>query len=172
MKISEKYRHIGYSYPGVPNGWKPIVEKAIIEIEKVMWPRWIPLFLKRKIHYWATDNTVVKIKNRFWYYVRCKLTKNQIITDIKDKYATLRIYGFYEEKIESIIRKTDKICSETCESCGGKEEVRLSDYGWVHNYCIDCRKKKGPERDRKKKPVKKKPANKSNGKKKEDTDIR
>jgi hypothetical protein len=51
MKTSEKYRHIGYSYPGVPNPWKPIVEKAIVEIEKEMWPRWIPLFIKRLIHY-------------------------------------------------------------------------------------------------------------------------
>lgn len=172
MKISEKYRHIGYSYPGVPNGWKPIVEKAIVEIEKEMWPRWIPLFLKRKIHYWATGNSVVNIKSTFWHFVRSKLTDRQIITDIKDKFATLRIYGSHNEKIEKIIEKADKLCSETCESCGSQKEVKICDYGWIHNYCIDCRKKRGPERDRKKKTVKKKPANKGNGKKKEDTDIR
>ena len=29
MEINEKYKHIGYSYPGVPKGWKPVVEKAM-----------------------------------------------------------------------------------------------------------------------------------------------
>jgi len=155
MKVSEKYRHIGYSYPGVPNGWKPIVEKAIIEIEKEMWPRWIPLSLKRKIHYWATGNSAIRIENTFWHYLRSKLTRNQIITDIKDKYATLRIYGFYGESIGKIVKEAEKSCDETCESCGGKEDVRLSDYGWVHNYCKNCRERKGPERVRKPKPKKK-----------------
>jgi hypothetical protein len=32
MKISKKYRHIGYSYPGVSKGWFPIVEDAIVKI--------------------------------------------------------------------------------------------------------------------------------------------
>ena len=54
MKISEKYKHIGYSYPSVPEGWLKIVEKAIVDIEKEMWPRWIPMFIKRIIHYLAT----------------------------------------------------------------------------------------------------------------------
>ena len=142
MKISEKYRHVGYSYPGVPKGWVPIVEETIIKIEKEMWPSWIPMFLKRKIHYWATDNTVVKVKSRFWYKIRTKLTSGQQISDIKDKFATLRIYGYFGEEISNIIERAEKECSETCETCGSKDGVRAINYGWIYNLCKDCRAKK------------------------------
>jgi hypothetical protein len=141
MKISEKYRHIGYSYPGVPKGWVSIVEEAIIKIEKEMWPSWIPIFLKRKIHYWATDNSVVKVKSKFWYKIREKLTKGQIITDIKDKYATLRIYGFFGQDIGSVISEAEKKCQNTCEKCGSNESVKSVNYGWVYQLCKECRDK-------------------------------
>jgi hypothetical protein len=142
MKVSEKYRHIGYSYPGVPNGWKPIVEKAIIEIEREMWPRWIPVFIKRWIHYLATGNSVVRVRSWFWYRVREKLTKGQIITDIKDKFATLRIYGSFGDEIEKIIDKAEEDCYRTCERCGGNEKVRSVGKGWIYNLCKPCRKSK------------------------------
>jgi len=139
MKISEKYRHIGYSYPGVPNGWKNIVEKAIKEIEQEMWPRWIPLFIKRWIHYLATGNSVVRVRSRFWNSVRNKLTKRQMITDIKDKFATLRIYGYFGNEIEKIIEKAEEECYRTCERCGSDEKVRSVGKGWIYNLCKTCR---------------------------------
>ena len=139
MKTSEKYRHIGYSYPGVPKGWVPIVEKTIENIEKEMWPRWIPLFIKRKIHYLATGNSVVRVKNRFWYKVRKFLTKGQMITDIKDKYATLRIYGYYNDSIDAVIKKAEDQCFGTCERCGSQQKVRTVGKNWVYNLCKSCR---------------------------------
>lgn len=142
MKISEKYRHIGYSYPGVPKGWVPIVEKAIVDIEKVMWPRWIPLFVKRLIHFLATDNSVVRIRSQFWYKVRKKLTKGQMITDIKDKFASLRIYGYFGKEIEAIIDRAETECEGTCETCGSTYGVRTVNYGWIYNLCKGCRSKK------------------------------
>ena len=107
MEINEKYKHIGYSYPGVPKGWKPVVEKAIEDIEKAMWPSWIPMFIKRKIHFLATGNSVIGIKYRFWYKVRKKLTNGQIVTDIKDKFAGLRIYGHFGPEIEEIVKQAE-----------------------------------------------------------------
>lgn len=149
MKISEKYRHIGYSHPGVPKGWLKIVEDAIVEIERAMWPRWIPLFIKRWIHYKATGNSVVGVKSKFWYRIRTRLAKNMIITDIKDKYATLRIYGYFNVEIDQIIRKTVKRCSETCESCSSTQDVKTVDYGWVYNLCKSCQDKKKSSRKNK-----------------------
>ena len=142
MKISEKYRHIGYSAPSVSKGWVKIVEDTIVEIERSMWPRWIPLFIKRWIHYMATGNSVVRVKSRFWYKIRTRLTKNMIVTDIKDKYATLRIYGHFNEEIDQIVRKAVKKCSETCETCSSTYGVRAVNYGWIYNLCKDCRFKK------------------------------
>ena len=81
--FSSKYKHVGDSYPGVPRGWKPIVQQAIIDIEKVMWPRWIPMFIKRWIHYLATGNSVVRVKYRWALNLRSWLTKGQIFYDVK-----------------------------------------------------------------------------------------
>ena len=49
--------------------------------------------------------------------------------DIKDKYATLRIYGFFGEEIRTIIKEATKECSETCESCGSKDGVKTTGKG-------------------------------------------
>jgi len=142
MKISEKYRHIGYSYPGVPKGWVPIVEDAIVKIENEMWPKWIPLFVKRYIHKKATGNSVVRVESQFWNKIRNRLTKGQMITDIKDKFATLRIYGHYGDKIEKIIEEAEVKCINTCETCSSTYGVRSINYGWIYNLCKDCRSKK------------------------------
>jgi len=137
--ISKKYRHIGYSFPGVSKGWKVIVEKSIVDIEREMWPGWIPLFVKRLIHYLATGNSVVRVKSRFWYKIRQKLTRGQIITDIKDKFAELRIYGNFGPEIESIIERAERECYETCEKCGSNERVKKFGRNWVYNLCKSCR---------------------------------
>ena len=139
MEVYKKYRHIGYSYPGVPNGWKGIVEKAISDIEKEMWPRWMPIFIKRIIHYLATGDSVARINYRFWNKVRSKLTKNQMVTDIKDKYASLRIYGYFGPEIEEIVKKAENECYRTCERCASKENVRTVGKGWLYNLCKSCR---------------------------------
>lgn len=141
--FSEKYIHIGYSYPGVPSGWVNIVKEAIILIEKEMWPQWyLPLFIKRLIHYLATGNSVVRIKYYFFYNIRRKLTNNQIITDIKDKYAGLRIYGYYGDSIEKIIEEAEYKCESICESCGSEDQVEIVGTHWISNLCIKCRNKK------------------------------
>jgi len=142
MKISEKYRHIGYSSPGVPDGWQPIVEKAIIEIERKMWVQWLPLSVKRLIHKLATGNSVARVESKFWYAVRSRLTNNQIITDIKDKFATLRIYGFHGNEIDEIITEAENECIKTCEKCGSRKDVKMVNYGWIYNLCAKCRKEK------------------------------
>ena len=141
MKIYKKYKHIGYSYPGVPDGWVTIVEKAIVDIERVMWPRWIPLFIKRWIHYLATDNSVVRVKYRWANNLRNRLTGHCMIMDIKEKYATLRIYAFSSEAIDKIIEKAEIDCDNTCQNCGSTESVETIDTGWVYNLCGECRKK-------------------------------
>lgn len=141
-EVSEKYRHIGYSFMTVPKGWEGVVEKTIIKIERAMWPSWIPMFIKRKIHYLATGNSVVRIRSPFWYNIRKRLTGGQIITDIKDKYAQLRIYGSFGEDIGKIIIEAEDECYRTCERCGSNQKVRTIGRSWLYNLCKKCRYKK------------------------------
>lgn len=138
MEFYEKYRHIGYSSASVPKGWVPIVEKALIEVEKVMWPWWMPMFLKRWIHYLATGNSVVKVKFWWAYRLRQYLAKGNI-QDIKEKYAQLRISFYGVKEIGDIIERAEKECDETCQQCGSREGVETVDKGrWYYNLCEIC----------------------------------
>lgn len=134
---AKKYSHVGYSYASVPNSWKAIVHKSIEDIEKEMWPEWIPMFIKRSIHKLAMGQSVFFIKNRFWYRIRNILTNGMIITDIKTKFAGLRIYGQFNEKIDNIIDEAEINCDKTCEECGSSEDVKKSGR-WVRNLCKNC----------------------------------
>lgn len=138
MKFFEKYKHVGYSYPAVPKGWVSIVEKAIVLIEKEMWPRWMPFFLKRLIHWLATGNSVVFVKYWWAYRLRQRITKGQMITDIKEKYATMRIYGYFDKEIDSIIASAENECSNTCQECGSTNHVQIIQAGWLYNLCESC----------------------------------
>lgn len=142
MEFWKKYRHVGYSHAGVGKGWKSIVEKAIVDIEKVMWVRWLPFWAKRLIHFLATDNSVVRVKYQWAHRLRNHLTGcGQMIRDIKDKYASLRIYATAGKEMQEIIDRAVKECDETCEACGSKDNVQCTDTSWMYNYCDECRKK-------------------------------
>lgn len=140
MDSYKKYKHVGISYPGVPQGWVSIVERAIVSIEREMWPQWMPFPLKRFIHWLATGNSVVRVK--YWWACRLRqfLTRGQMIIDIKEKYATLRIYGYFGKAISSVIELAEIECSNTCQQCGSKDNVRIVDEGWLYNLCEKCSK--------------------------------
>jgi hypothetical protein len=139
MDFYRKYKHIGNSYASVSRGWKPIVEKALVEIERKMWPRWIPMFIKRLIHYLATGNSIVRVKYHWAYKLRSKLTHSQMIQDIKVKYADLRIYGHFGGEIDDIIRIASSECDKTCETCGSRDNVKYTEEtGWAEIACYVC----------------------------------
>jgi len=140
-KFYKKYRHVGISYPAVPPGWVPKVKQAIIDIEREMWPVWMPMFIKRFIHYRATGGSIVRVKSRFWYRVRDRFAKG-MITDIKDKYATPRIYLYGTDKMFSIVDKLEEDCLHICEECGYEgPEVTVNNEGWMYCLCDKCRLK-------------------------------
>lgn len=145
MKFYKKYQHVGISHPGVPDGWIPIVKKAIISIEKEMWPAWMPFPIKRLIHWLATGNSVVHVKYWWAYRLRSRFTNGQMITDIKEKYATLRIYGDFNDKIHKIVKEGEIECRKTCQTCGSTNDVRMNNTGWFYNLCRNCRAKNGSE---------------------------
>ena len=116
-----------------------IVKKAVIELEKEMWPQWwLPMWTKRLIHQLATGRSVVRVKYWWAYRLRDRLARG-IITDIKDKYTGLRIYISGTDKMCEIIDRAEIECDQTCERCGSKDDVKNVDYGWIYNLCKECR---------------------------------
>jgi hypothetical protein len=138
MEFHKKYDHVGYSYPSVPDPWKPIVEEAIVAIEKETWPTWMPMFFKRWIYYLATGNSIVRVRSNFWYKIYKKFNTGSI-TQIKDKYAGLRIYGYFNDECEKIVDKAEILCDATCEKCGSTNGTTIvNDRGWYTNLCREC----------------------------------
>lgn len=59
------------------------------------------------------------------------------IADIKEKYGSLRWYGYFDsEAVDKIIRKYELISMNTCIVCG-KEATRVTT-GWISPYCDEC----------------------------------
>jgi hypothetical protein len=61
-------------------------------------------------------------------------SKEIVVTQIKEKYGTLRIYMSSEDDvIEDIISKAHKKSSKTCEICGKRGKIRGS--SWLYTAC-------------------------------------
>lgn len=150
MKIYKKYQYLGYTYPGVSKHWVPIVEEMFKRIDKQVRPWYIPRFILNIIHYWATGNSVVRVRSWFWYDLLHKIVPITIM-DIKDKYAELRVYGSFTKEVEAITDWAVSECEKICEKCGSRADVQYcasnGGRGWVYNYCIDCRVEAGLENE-------------------------
>lgn len=139
-KKSKKYRYLGYTWMSVPEHWKPVVLEVFKEMDKYR-PKLMPRFLLCFLHYLATGGSVVRVKY-WWAYNLMKKTYPYTITQIKDKYGTLRIYGSFNEHIQKVIDDAENKCLNICESCGSKESVELIGVGWVYCLCKKCREAK------------------------------
>jgi len=69
-----------------------------------------------------------------------KIAPDTEITQIKEKYGTLRFYcsgdGWYN--IRKLINKAEDESGKTCERCGAKENVTTKG-GWILTLCDKCR---------------------------------
>ncbi len=58
-----------------------------------------------------------------------------IITDIKEKYGTLRIYtDYYDEDVEEMLERIDWVSAHMCERCGKPGKPRST--GWIKTLCF------------------------------------
>lgn len=143
MKKENKFSYLGYTYLSVPHGWISIIEEMLVKIDKEVRPWFIPLWFANLVNELATNGSVVYVKSWFWYKILNKITKGIRITDIKDKYAGIRVYGYFNDDIDKIVEWVEDECEKTCEVCGSRSDVKVSGKNWFYNLCIDCRLEKG-----------------------------
>jgi len=56
-------------------------------------------------------------------------------TQIKEKYGTLRVYGFnISDEQQAIIDKYERLSAKTCETCGAEGKLRVKG-GWYYVTC-------------------------------------
>lgn len=132
-----KYRYLGAVAPEVPETWKPIIFKMIEDIDKIIKPkfisRWFLNFLYDKSH---NKRGLVVIP--FLDKILSKLIDGTNITQIKQKFATLRVYGTFNSNVCIITRAAESTCNNTCESCGNNGTSNVMVKNWVRNLCLEC----------------------------------
>ena len=58
------------------------------------------------------------------------------ISQIKEKFGTLRFYSALDDTLDKMIEEAEKLSSETCEACGAPGRVRHT--GWWLCLCDAC----------------------------------
>ena len=66
------------------------------------------------------------------------------ITQIKEKYGTLNVYGFFPDHIQKMVDKAENASEYICETCGATKNIGAT-VGWVKTICHDCAVKSGKE---------------------------
>jgi len=141
-RIFKGYTYLGYTYLSVPDPWKPIVRKLIKDIDRLVRPWYIPAIILNAINLLATNGSVVYVRSFFWLHILESITKGVRISDIKDKYAGLRVYGSFTDAIDALIAQAETDCENTCEKCGSHNDVQEYGKHWVYSYCKECRDEK------------------------------
>lgn len=70
------------------------------------------------------------------------------IDQVKEKWATMRIYVTYDNVPKEIVNRVEKMIDDaeteavaTCEECGSKENIGMRINGWYTVMCEECAKK-------------------------------
>lgn len=121
-----KYRYLGRVSLCLPEYWKPIVLNLYKDLDKQIRPWYIPRFV---CNYLSDKNS---------FYI-LSITRDNFITQVKDKFATLCVYGTFDDQCQKIVNSYRVKCNNTCEYCGVDKDTRhVGIKGWVRNLCPDC----------------------------------
>lgn len=134
----KKYRYLGAVAPETPEVWKPIVFKMIQDIDRIVKPEYVSRWFLNWLYDKARDSRGLVIRP-FLDKILNKLIDDINITQIKQKFATLRVYGIFNKNVEVIVKATEAICANTCEDCGRNGTSNVMVRGWVKNLCSDCK---------------------------------
>jgi hypothetical protein len=117
--IDDKYSYLGYTLNPYLENTKEyeVIQNFLKYVDKKMRPIWCPKFLLRLFYYLGNDNSVVRVKNKFFSNLRNKIMKGFLLTDIKTKWNDhdIRIYGYFNDEIEEEIDKVEERIWNLCE---------------------------------------------------------
>ncbi|MGV8961943.1 MAG: hypothetical protein ACOH2V_01000 [Candidatus Saccharimonadaceae bacterium] len=135
-----KYKYLGNVMPSIPKVWEPIVLKMLIDIDVIVRPWYIPKFImnymvgkKRKPISVDLFHKIIDSRIDF-------LLQDVYISQIKQKFASLRVLGTFSTQIQKIVTDTEMLCKNTCEICGKSDTSFVTVKSWVKNLCTQCKK--------------------------------
>jgi len=136
--ILRKYRYFVFTSLDVSEFWEPTVITMIKDIDKHIKPKLIPRFV---INMMYDLGYAGKKGNRYWQQMLSSFTSGTTISQIKSKFATLRVYGDFNSDVRNIVKIAEDSCNNICESCGAVGASHTVIKGWVTNLCPACKEK-------------------------------
>ena len=106
-KYYKKYNYLGYLFIPFKTDSKPFnhILNFLKWMDKEVKPKWCPRWFLNLLHLIGNNNSVIQVKNQTLHKLHKKLTRNIMITDLKTKYGTMRIYGYFTQEIQNEITK-------------------------------------------------------------------
>ena len=100
----EKYQYLG-SVPWNEEGAMfKAMEPLVIFMDYKAKPKWCPRWVLRFLHLFGSDNSIVRVRNRYLYELEQRLTKGIQLTDYKTKWEwyDLRISVYGTDQMQNL----------------------------------------------------------------------
>ena len=94
-----KWAYLGYAHIWGTGPQAKILEEFFKEVDKYARPKWCPKILLRALHLFGNDNSIVRVRNRKLHNLYRRITRGVMITDVKTKYNSWRIYGSFTDEL-------------------------------------------------------------------------
>lgn len=110
INTAEKYGYLGITYNIFKKDSEPyyILNNFIKNVDKMVKPWWCPRWFLRYLHLFGNDNSIVRVRNWKLHDLKNKITNGVLITDLKGKWGTMRIYGYFTDDIQKYADETEK----------------------------------------------------------------
>jgi len=115
MDTHEKYKYLGISYNifRVNSKNAQLLNDFYEFVDSKIKPWWCPRWFLRFLHLFGNDNSVVRVRSQRLHKLLRWLTDGVTIQQVKTKFGTLRIYGYFTEEIQNRITELEKEINPT-----------------------------------------------------------
>jgi hypothetical protein len=83
----EKYKYLGCVPWNEDGDIFKAMEPLVLYMDSVAKPKWCPRWFLRFLHLFGSDNSIVRVRNRFLHDLQRRLTKGLLIWDYKTKWS-------------------------------------------------------------------------------------
>jgi hypothetical protein len=112
---ARKYDYLGYTFnlfeeqAGEPY---QVIEDVVALVDRKAKPWWCPRFILNLLNLYGNDNSLIRVRNRTLHNLLNKITKGYRIYDIKEKFGLLRIYGDFDDEIDTAVYHAEEVVDQ------------------------------------------------------------
>lgn len=105
-----RWKYMGYGFNIFDEGTEgyEYIEAFFRYVDSKLRPRWCPKTLLRLLHLIGNDNSIVRVRWWWAHNLHKKITNGIMITDVKSKWGTLRVYGYFTDEIYTALDDLEK----------------------------------------------------------------